>query len=283
MGTKTKVYTEEQLERKTHFSLVVSDREILKYYIVDIAEAENYLRLAERKVLIISDNPENYKKGMELAEIKYQFLMNFSVPSIKICRIDDDTITNPKVFEIVLERFKHGLIILDLKGIKHNEEHLRYLYSQLACFKKKNGIDFLVHKNTLAEITQEEAERSTLLRLHYDESFKLSFERLIALNERFGDKSLGVALAQYIVNEQKNRLDLYYNEIKEEKGEDFEKLLDKRQLSEYQAYFLYYDLCANKILNISVDLFVEGCEKFMRTINKTDYDIEELKRTYLIA
>ncbi|MFA6501298.1 MAG: hypothetical protein WCT85_00765 [Parachlamydiales bacterium] len=274
-------YLPEELNRDTHFSIVISNRNEIEYPLIDINEAKIYRYSTNRKVLIVTDNIDKYKNHSNLPTIKYFIVMNYSNPDVKICDLENKLAIETDIIELILSRYKNGLVIFDVDPKKYMNEYLPNFYKKLALYNDKTGIDFMIHRESLLDISIEEAKRSTLLRLHEDKNFSLSKQSLIDIREKFGDTGLGIAIAQFMVNQETFKTNKYIEELQEEKGDRFQSLCDKDELNRAKAYYIYYDVYSHKIINVKPEKFEQHCELFMKSVGAINYNMSELKQTYL--
>lgn len=237
-------YSKEELERFTNFIIVIADKSI-DTSVINIDEATKYTKQHNRPSIIITSS-ETYSN---IEKISYTLIMNMTNPLFK--RVETNSSGYEKVYDVILNRYKNGLLIADKNTITNK------IASKLAS-NEKCGIDFLVYRDSIIDITPEEKKRVNFLRIHKNDQFSFNPEVIKLLSKDFGEtNAFGISLAQFISNSQYDIFTAYINE----KAELFavnginEDVIDNEPYSRQLAYFTYYCLRSHKIYGISEGKF----------------------------
>lgn len=272
MPRKKITYSKKELERFTNFIIVFSDKSI-DTSIIDINEANQYIAKHNRPAIVITSS----EKYSNIDKISYTLVMNSTKPVFK--RVDVNGNGYEKVYDVLLDRYKNGLLIADKDTITN-----KIAAKMASC--KDCGIDFLIYRDNLLSITPEEKKRVNFLRIHKNDEFSFNPQVLELLAKDFGEaNAFGISLAQYIANQQYNIFTTYINEKAElfAKNGLNENVLHNEEYSMQLAYFCYYSLNNHKIYGISegkINAYIQAlCDilKFKYTDNK----INEIKKTFL--
>jgi hypothetical protein len=257
MGRQTVEYSEKELNRPSKYIVAICDPSV-DTSIIDMEEADNYVNKFNRRAIIISSKESFKKSDLELT--KYIFIVNATKPAVRL--IDPNGESYKKVYEFIVKKFLNGLIIA------HADTVTNHIADELSTLTGK-GLDFIIYRQNLMELTMNERSKMNYLRIHYNPDFIFSKDMFTNYVEKFGNQTaIGIFLTQYIVNTQQSIARSYFEDqskIFEDQGlEDF---VDYYQMNRQFAYYLYYDLRAGKVIGMSADKLQEYMEYMFKAID----------------
>lgn len=218
--------------------------------IVNIEEMQGYVK-ERKRFAVIGTEKRTYG---ELDRMSYQFVMNYTKP--KIFALDSKKKPSLNVYTYLLEKFRSGLIIIESDTLSDPISELICNSEQLS----KNDIDIMICRNGFEDMTDGERRKANYLRIHANPDMNPAiFEKL---GEFYQEKVTALMISQFFVNCQYEEVNTYFekhNEIYAKQGlKDF---VDYSQLNKQLAYFIYYDVANNKILNLSKDILEDFIKK----------------------
>lgn len=257
MGREKVKYSEAELNRPSKYIVAVADPNI-DTSIIDIEEAEQYVNKYERRAIIISGK-EVFKNAM-IEKTKYIFIMNATKPTVRV--IDSNGDSFKKVYEYLGGKYLNGLIIA------HAETLTNHIANDLAMLSGK-GLDFIVYRQDLMDLSGNERGRMNFLRIHYNLDFVFSKNQFSSFTEKYGiQNAIGIYTTQYIVNAQYGIAQNYFQEHSEKfEKEGWEDFIDYYQMNKQFAYFLYYDMKRSKIIGMSGEKIHEYMELMFKAID----------------
>ena len=229
----------EQTEKQRSFIISLAGQNI-DTTIVNIEEMEGYVKLWKRFAIIGTEK----KTYGHLDRMNYQFVMNYSKP--KIFAVESKNQTYINIYSFLLDKFNSGLIIIESDTISES-------ISEVICNSDKlvkNDIDIMICRNGFEDITESERKKANYFRIHANPDIDLmTFQKL---GDIYQERTPALMISQLFVNNQFDEVNSYfekYNNLYSGKGlTDF---VDYAQLNKQLAYFIYYDIANNKILNVS--------------------------------
>lgn len=270
--SRTKIsYSQEELERPVNFIIVIADR-LLDVSLIDYDEATSYVSAHKRRALIVSDSSV-FSEIMP--SVNLEVIMNATSPAVRIV----DTMNKPYnyVYERVLKLFKNGLLICDKNTLTND-------IAESIALTRGIGLDIVLHRDNLIQISKEEMKRVNFVRFHYNKLTSFSSEFISVLASHYGsDQAFGLLLAQYIVNVQHDIFDQYFNnESKRYVLMGFTNFVNNLEHDRQAAYYVYYDLVNNKIIGVQQKNFSRYVIQFMDTlsISYSEDEIERLTQFY---
>jgi len=243
MGRIPVTYTEEELNRPSKYIVAVCDPTV-DTHIVDSEEAANYVNKWKRRAIIVSG--KEVFKNSEIEKLKYLYVANSNIPCVRL--IEPDGRSYKEVFKYLLGKFKNGLIIAHPETLTHE-------IADEFSLNKTNGLDFVVYRQDLMELSGNERGRMTHLRFHFNSEFSFTKELFTNYTEKFGTHgAIGIFTCQYIANYQYNQCQDYIKEntemFEQENATDY---VDYYAMNKQVAYHVYYDLHANKIIGLTTE------------------------------
>jgi hypothetical protein len=248
------IYSEKELKRPAKYIVCVCDPNI-DTHIIDIEEAESYVKKYQRRAIIIS--AKEVFKDSNIERLNYLYLKNATNPSVKI--IDQNGNSFKKVYEAVTEKFQNGLIIA----------HPETLTNEIADALSKNisnGIDFVVYRQDLMSISAAEKMRMNFLRIHYNPEFQFTKDYFRNFSEKYGDgNSIGIFISQYIANYQYVLSQSYFQKTSEElEKQGLKDYIDYYELNKQFAFHVHFNTVTGKIYGFTA----EKIEFYMQMVFK---------------
>jgi len=257
MAREKIAYTNEELTRPANFILVVADKTV-DTSIIDIEEAEKYVKHHNRKAAIITDSPA----FNNIPEIYFGHLQIWTVPDFKKIKTNQEPYNN--VYQLILERYKNGLLIAGENTLTNE------IASKLA-LSKNCGIDFMIYRDNMITISIEERKRINWMRIHKNKNFVFNLGNMAALNDAYGDPeiSYGIMLSHYITRYQYETLQQYINDTSQElilTGYT-DNIIEKYSYNRQLAYYVYFDLVRKKIHGVDSEKFYDYVEALNEILN----------------
>jgi hypothetical protein len=222
--------------------------------VVMIEEMQLYCEHRNR-IAVVGTEKKSYG---ELDRMNYQLVQNYHKP--KIMAVNTKNKPYFDVYTYLLDKFKNGLIIVETDTISDP-------ISDLICKSDKmavNDIDIMICHNGFEALIPGEVRKANLLRIHANPDINPAVFQLIA--DFYQDKSMAVIIAQMYANDQYEQLTEYFNRENEKYSKQgLKDYIDYFEYSKQVAYFVYFDVEHNKILNITK----EDLEAFMKKMKGT--------------
>ena len=238
MGKERITYSHEELNRPSKFFVVVCDPHI-DTHIIDIQEAEDYVQKYQRKALIVSG--KEVMENANIPKVKFIYLNNATTPMVRLADPNGQGFRD--VHEFILNKYQNALIIA------HSETFTNDIANRMAQ-NKTNGLDFVIYRQDLMELSAAEKMRMNFLRIHYNSDFSFNKEYYRNFCEKFGEYSaIGIFTAQYIANAQYNLCQSYFKKYRDKLEQTNAKdYIDYQELNSQIAYHVFYDFNSNKLL-----------------------------------
>jgi hypothetical protein len=178
----------------------------------------------------------------EIPKMNYSLIMNYTKP--KVLQINSKNTPYLKVFDSLSKQYKSGLLIVE-------SDTLSEPISDILCNSESwdaNDVDIMICR-TFASMTQDEMRKATFMRISADPDFDPMI--LQKLDSIFQEKVLSLMICQFFVNENYNNVNRYIEiQSKRLDEEGYKEYIDYHEMSKQLAYFVYFDVMANKILNV---------------------------------
>ena len=271
MGRNKIEYTDEQLNRPVNFMLVIADRN-LDTSIIDIQECKRYVKEHERRALIVSD-----RSGFEdVRKIKFNLIMNTHTPGVLFADIIDKPYTH--VYQRLLKLYKNGLLICDMNTL--NKETAR-----LIATTRGVGLDVVMYRPNLVQLSKEEIARVNFIRIHYSSDITWdNNEYMSMLSTYYGpDESFGILLSQYITYYQYQTFMEYFNaQSKKYTLAGYKDYVNQYEHDRQSAFCVYFDVVNCKIIGVRKNYFkvyVAGFAESLK-LGLSEKDIDGIVENY---
>lgn len=210
--------------------------------IVTIEEMQQYCD-AKKRIAIVATEKKTYG---ELDKMNYQLLQNYTKP--KIMAINTRSKPYFEVYTFLLDKFRNGLMVVEVDTISD-------AISDLLCNTDKleiNNIDIILSRDGFDSMTIDEMQRANYLRIHANPDMNpIVFQKIQNIYE---EKVLGLMISQFFANDQYEEVNTYFEKHNEKYGKQgLSDFVDYYELNKQLAYFVYFDVVNNKILNIDKD------------------------------
>ena len=252
-------YSEEELNRLTNFVLVSAEGDC-PFDFADMKEAVNYIKVTGRKALIFDTSKDRYKRYYDYfhesvgKDANHNMVMNIYSSDVRIIKRafdvpDDDVVT------IAAKRYKNGLFIIGQSSL--SQPTINQLLELSG-----TGTDFILRKNGLLSITENEFEKSNLIRIHGSSpNFSYSANNLNKLTGAFSNHALAIFAAQRVVDNQLAVLSAYMKDIEEKRGAEFlEKNISKKEISDQLSRYVYYRKLDRRIMGATLEEITKAFE-----------------------
>lgn len=221
--------------------------------LINIEEMQQYCASRNRVASVVTEK----KSYGELDKMNFQLVMNYSKPKARVINSKDKPYLD--VFEYVIGKYKSGLLIVE-------GDTLSGAISDLLCNSQmieKNDIDIMLCRDGLGSITTEEMRKANYLRISADPNLDPSaFGKLQTV---YQEKILTLMICQFFVNEQYEAVNKYLTEMSKKYSEDGKSdFVDYYELNKQLAYFIYFDVAKNQIVNVprkTIKTFAEKMKK----------------------
>jgi hypothetical protein len=267
------VYTEEELNRPCKYIVSVCDPNI-DTHIIDLEESRAYVEKYNRRCLIVTD--KDVLKDSDEDQLKFIWINNWSKPGVKV--LDNMGKSFKEVYKYILPKFQNGLLITHANTITNE------IANDIA-LNKGNGLDFMVYRQDLMSISNNEKMRMNYLRIHYNPEFIFSKEYYRNFSEVYSDSNaIGIFTAQYIANATYAACETQikkYNAFFEKQGaEDY---VNYYEMNKQQAFYVYYDFTAGKIFGFSKEKIMHYMSLMFKAIeNKPMLNrVDEFSNVYV--
>jgi hypothetical protein len=206
--------------------------------LINMEEMQLYCTTRNRVASVVTEK----KSYGELDKMNFQLVMNYTKPKARVVNSKDKPYLD--VFDYVIGKYKSGLLIVE-------NDTLSGAISDLLCNSQmieKNDIDVMICRDGLGAITDAEIRKANLLRISADPNLDpVAFQKL---QNTFQEKILTLMICQFFVNEQYENVNKYFAEMTDKyRKEGREDFIDYYELNKQLAYFIYFDIEKNKILN----------------------------------
>lgn len=237
--------------RKQHNDFIISlSGQNIDTTIVNIEEMMGYVKQRKRFAIIGSEK----KSYGQLDRMVYQFVENYSKP--KVFAINPKNKSYDIIYAYLLEKYKNGLVIIET-------DTLSTPISDLICNSEKlekNDIDIMICRNGFDEITDNERQKANLYRIHANPDMDLNI--FAKIGDFYQEKTPVLMIAQLFVNVQFGEATSYFQTSNEHYAKQgLTDFVDYSQYNKQLAYFIYYDVVHNKILNVSRDIMEDFIKK----------------------
>jgi hypothetical protein len=207
--------------------------------IINIEEMNEYCKSRGRLANVVTEKQTYH----QLDKMNYSLIMNYTKPKPRVINTKDKLYFD--VYNILSEKYKGGLLIIEADTISDP-------VSELLCNSdnwKKNDIDLMICRTGFSSVTKNELKKANLLRISADPEFDPAF--FLTIDDDFKEKILPLMISQLFVNAQYDSVNRYIeskHSYFNEKG--ITDYIDYYELNKQLAFFIYYDILANKILNV---------------------------------
>jgi hypothetical protein len=221
--------------------------------VVTIEEMQKYSEQRKRIAIVVTEK----KSYGELDRMNYTLVMNYTKP--KVFAVNTKNRPYLEVYNFLLERFHGGLIIAETDTLSDPVIELITKSDKMAV----NDIDIMICHNGLEELVAREIDRANLMRIHAVPDLNVMIFQNLA--EFFQQAHLGVMLSQLFTNDQYEEVKEYFdrnNSRYAEKG--MKDYIDYYEMNKQFSYFVYMDIKACKLLNVSKDVLFEFMTKLKK-------------------
>lgn len=224
--------------------------------IVNMEEMSGYCDNRKRLASVVTEKV-TYEP---LEKLNYSLMFNYSRPKPRI------VVTKKKLYfkayQALAEQYKSGLLIAESDTVSED-------ISELLCNSDKwreNDVDIIICRHGFKEITEAEMKRANYLRISADPDFDpLLFQQ--GMGDHFKEKALTILLCQLFANENYNQANAYLDiKNKEYANEGLVDFIDYYEMNKQLAYFVYYDVLNDKVLNISREVMTAFMDSLKDTI-----------------
>jgi hypothetical protein len=196
----------------------------------------------------------------ELEKLNYSLIMNYTKPKPRVINTKNKEYLH--VYNSLSERYKGGLLIAE-------SDTLSDPISELLCKSKNwkdNDVDIMICRNGFASMTKDEMQCANLLRISADPDFNPGIFQEI--DDVYKHQVLSLMICQFFVNDQYDTVNRYMNLQNEKYSmQGISDYIDYYELNKQLAYFLYYDVAADKILNVDKATL----EAFLKKMSKEGF------------
>jgi hypothetical protein len=237
-------------KQKQHNDFVVSlSGANIDITIINIEEMSGYCASRGRLAGVVTEK-QTYG---ELDKMNYTLVHNYTKPKPRVINTKDKQYVG--VYNILSDKYHGGLLICESDTLSDS-------VSENLCNNESwrdSDVDLMVCRS-FATVTDEELKAATFLRISADPEFNpLVLERLSKI---FGEKVASIMIAQFFVNDNYESVN-HYMEIQSARfvKEGRKDFIDYGELNKQLAYFIYYDVNANKLVNIDREDIMEFMKK----------------------
>jgi len=206
--------------------------------IVNIEEMAGYCKARKRLASVVTEK----KTYGELEKLNYSLIMNYKSARPRVINTKSKQYVG--VFSSLAERYKKGLLIVETDTLSDD-------ISDILCNHvgwQANDVDIMVCRN-LQTFTEAELKRANLLRISADPDYDATI--IEKYNDYLEERSLTLMICQLFANENFNIVKAYLDRANQHfTDQGIKEYIDYYEMNKQIGYFVYFDIEANKILNI---------------------------------
>jgi hypothetical protein len=207
--------------------------------IVNIEEMSHYCEQRGRLASVVTEK-KTYEK---LEKLNFSLVGNYKKALPRV--INTKTKQYLYVYNSLSENYHRGLLIAEADTISDS-------ISDILCNSDKwvkNDVDIMICRNGFSSMTECEMKRANYLRISADPDFDPSiFQKIDKIYEH---KVMSLMICQLFVNDQYDTVTRYLNKQSSYyEGQGMTEYVDYSELNKQLAYFIYYDVENDKILNV---------------------------------
>lgn len=223
--------------------------------IVNIEEMDGYCKSRNRLANVVTQK-QTYG---ELEKLNYSLIMNYTKPKPRVVNSKNKPYID--VYGSLMKNYKGGLLIAE--GDTLSESITEILLNNQW---KENDVDIMVCKDSLSSITEAEMKAANLIRMSADPNF--SPDIFSKLEPFYKEKTMSFIICQLFVNEQYELTNKYMDkQSKYYTEQGINEYIDSYELNRQLAFFLYFHVESNKILNIEKPVLID----FLNRMSKAGF------------
>ncbi len=241
-------------QQKPHNDFVISIAGTnIDISIINIEEMTGYCSGRNRFANVITEK----KSYDELDRTNYSLIMNYTKPKPRVVSTKNKQYL--QVYNVISEKYKGGLLIAE-------SDTLSDPIVDLLCKSDnwhKNDVDIMVCREGFSSVSQDEFARADFLRISADPAIDPSI--FLKLGDFFQEKTMSLMISQLFANEQYENINNYVNTQNDHyRQQGMTEYIDYHALNKQLAYFIYYDVKQNKILNVDKQVIIEFVKRMSK-------------------
>lgn len=219
--------------------------------IVNIEEMSAYCQKLSRLANVVTEK----KSYGHLEKLNYALVANYNKAKPRV--INSKNSQYLKVYSSLAQNYKAGLLIVEDDTVS---EPIVELLCKNDCWSK-NDVDIIICRNSLSMISEDEVKCANYLRMSADPEFSPMI--LPVIESLWKEKIISIMVAQYFVNDQYETVKAYIKKQSDYyNSQGITDYVDYYEINKQLAYFIYYDIANDKIINVDNETMVTFLKKF---------------------
>lgn len=218
--------------------------------VINIEEMSAYCQGRNRLANVVTEK----KSYSHLEKINYGLVGNYNKAKPRV--INSKNSQYLKVYTSLSQNYKSGLLVVEDDTIS---EPIIELFCKNDSWAK-NDVDIMLCRNSLSMISADEVKCANYLRISADPEFSPMI--LPAIESLWKEKIISIMVAQYFVNDQYDTVKAYIKKQSDYyNSQGITDFVDYYEINRQLAYFIYYDIENDKIINVNNETMVDFLKK----------------------